>query len=342
MPKEKRFELSGVYKITNKINEKFYIGSGHSIFSRWYNHANHLKLDKHTNYKLQRAFNKYGFDNFKFEILELHPPEGLNDREQYYLDTLCKAQEYIKSDSTYFNTNTYNIKPLVEGTTGLPNKVEFSIKSSRTRGFGRILKINTEGEVVDIYELKSQAAEENNIGATSVYLSIRKKQVVRDKNFGFIDENDYVEGYAPRKLRAHNKGVKGVLTHPELYKVIYCYDVYGRFFRKFESLTSTAKYFNVATSGICKATDIPKKKILHRTGVHLYNFFSNEQDHPTTLGNFDGLQDDGNISVYNLFHEYQGDFCIETIKSRLSCHPASVSQAVIYSKILKGYYFIRE
>ena len=105
----KDFELSGVYIITNKVNGKFYVGSGRSIFSRWFNHTCYLVKDNHINYKLQRAVNKYGLDNFKFEILELCPPQGLNKREQHYLDTLCKAQEYIKGTDIFFNQSFLSI-----------------------------------------------------------------------------------------------------------------------------------------------------------------------------------------------------------------------------------------
>ena len=94
----KRFELSGVYKITNKVNDKFYIGSGYSIFSRWFNHTCDLKNGTHTNYKLQRAFDKYGFNNFTFEIIELHPPEGLNGVEQKFDDTILEKLKQLKSD----------------------------------------------------------------------------------------------------------------------------------------------------------------------------------------------------------------------------------------------------
>ena len=339
----KKFELSGVYIITNKVNGKFYVGSGVSVFSRWLNHASYLKNDTHINYKLQRAFNKYGFDNFTFEILEMHEPDGLNVCEQSYLDTLCKAQEYIRGESTFFNQKTYNIKPLVWGTTGLPNKLESSIRASRTRGFDRILKVHKNGGVISVYELKEQASEDNKIDRTTVSRSIKERRCPRFKDYYFTYEKDYDETFKPKEVQAHNKGVVGTVTHPEYYKEVFCYDIYGRFFKKFESNKAVAEYFDVNTSSTCRMIDSPKKKILHRHGVHLYNLFSTEQsDIPNKLEDFQGVAEDGDIGVYNLFHEFMGAYSSNTISSIIGCLQSSVGDSVKNEKVLKGFYFIRD
>lgn len=336
----REYELSGIYKITNKVNGKFYVGSGHSIFYRWYNHTGQLKREVHTNYKLQRAFNKYGFSNFIFEVLELHEPEGLNIREQYYLDSFCKAQEYIRGEDNFFVNSTYNIKPLVDGLTGLPHKLERIIKSNRARGIGRILKVNSRGEVVALYELQSLAAEDNNVCKSTVGKSAKKKIALKDRGFGFIYEKDYFEGYIPKEVVVHNKGIKGVVTVPQHYKTLYCYDIYGRFFKKFESVTSAAQYFNTNTASISRMTDTVKNKILHREGVHLYQFFSHEKESRTPLlDKFKTYESNGKIEVYNLFHEYMGEYCKETISEILDCHVGSVTQSLLYGKVLKGFYF---
>lgn len=65
----KLYGKSGVYKITNKINGKCYIGSSCNLYNRIYEHIRYLKLDKHANPKLQNAWNKYGKDNFEWSII---------------------------------------------------------------------------------------------------------------------------------------------------------------------------------------------------------------------------------------------------------------------------------
>ncbi len=81
---------SGIYKITNMVNGKFYIGSSKNINNRWDNHKQYLRGGYHINPKLQNAWNKYGEDKFIFEIVEEVEPkqELLFDRENYYLLTL--------------------------------------------------------------------------------------------------------------------------------------------------------------------------------------------------------------------------------------------------------------
>jgi group I intron endonuclease len=79
---------SGIYKITNTVNGRFYIGSAVSFNRRWNVHRSQLVNRKHHSVLLQRAWNKYGSDAFKFEILEYVPKENLIEVEQRYIDEL--------------------------------------------------------------------------------------------------------------------------------------------------------------------------------------------------------------------------------------------------------------
>lgn len=64
--------MTGIYKITNLVDNKFYIGSSKKdIKQRWNRHKWELKNNRHGNKKLQNAYNKYGLGSFKFEILEI-------------------------------------------------------------------------------------------------------------------------------------------------------------------------------------------------------------------------------------------------------------------------------
>lgn len=79
--------MIGIYRIKNKINEKCYYGSSKDIEKRWKTHLNQLRNKKHINSILQNAWNKYGEDNFIFEIVEECELEILFDTEQKYIDT---------------------------------------------------------------------------------------------------------------------------------------------------------------------------------------------------------------------------------------------------------------
>jgi len=80
--------MTGIYKIVNKINGKMYVGSASNFHDRWIKHTNLLNKNKHHSIKLQRAWNKYGFDNFNFEIIEICElfKDILIEREQHYID----------------------------------------------------------------------------------------------------------------------------------------------------------------------------------------------------------------------------------------------------------------
>lgn len=87
MKKEKEI-ISGVYKITNILNNKCYIGSSKNIIRRFSDHKYLLNSNKHYSTFLQRAWNKYGVDNFEFSILVQTSSErdDLIKNEQMFLD----------------------------------------------------------------------------------------------------------------------------------------------------------------------------------------------------------------------------------------------------------------
>jgi group I intron endonuclease len=91
MLKKDTMKISGIYKIINKINGKYYIGSTCRSFSeRFYSHKNQLNNNLHPNSHLQRSWNKYGENNFEFQIVEECIKDKIHvlNREQFYIDTL--------------------------------------------------------------------------------------------------------------------------------------------------------------------------------------------------------------------------------------------------------------
>lgn len=76
---------TGIYCIENIINNKKYIGQSIHIHRRWSEHKSELNNNFHSNDYLQKAWNKYGADNFKFYIIELCDINELDAREDYYI-----------------------------------------------------------------------------------------------------------------------------------------------------------------------------------------------------------------------------------------------------------------
>ena len=76
--------MVGIYKYTNIINGKSYIGQSTDIRKRHKNHRNFAKNNILTAY-IDAEIAKYGIENFQFEILEECDKELLDEREQYYI-----------------------------------------------------------------------------------------------------------------------------------------------------------------------------------------------------------------------------------------------------------------
>lgn len=79
---------SGIYKIINKLNNKYYVGGAVNIGSRWSVHKHHLKKGQHHCKHLQRAWDKYGEENFIFKVIEDVEGQNIHEVEQKYLDLI--------------------------------------------------------------------------------------------------------------------------------------------------------------------------------------------------------------------------------------------------------------
>ena len=78
--------LAYVYKITNDINDKVYIGlTYYSIQSRWQTHLKDRKKFECKDRPLYRAMNKYGIDHFLIQEIEECSDEVVNEREKYWI-----------------------------------------------------------------------------------------------------------------------------------------------------------------------------------------------------------------------------------------------------------------
>ena len=90
----------GIYKIYNVITNDFYIGSAVNLRYRFSKHIKQLEQQKHFNPILQNSWNKYGKENFNFEIIEiLQNKQEILLREQFYLDFLKPTFNIAKNSS---------------------------------------------------------------------------------------------------------------------------------------------------------------------------------------------------------------------------------------------------
>lgn len=80
-------DVCGIYKITNQKTSECYIGQAVDVRKRWYDHAKAMiGIDTPQNNLLYTAAQKYGLDDFTFELLLECQPNELDAKEKYFIE----------------------------------------------------------------------------------------------------------------------------------------------------------------------------------------------------------------------------------------------------------------
>lgn len=86
--------MRGIYKITNTVNGKCYIGKSQNIAKRIKHHIETLKNGNNRNKHMQNAYSYYGKGSFTIEILEqLEKNDDINEREKYWISHFRSNEE---------------------------------------------------------------------------------------------------------------------------------------------------------------------------------------------------------------------------------------------------------
>jgi len=137
---------SSVYEIKNIVNDKRYIGSSTSVkFRLKYGHRDRLNLNNHINERLQKDWNKYGSDNFSFNIIK-EIEDSANDEllkeEQYFIDK-------YQTNNPKFG---YNLNPIA----GKPPKRRGPYKNQEKA----VAQYDLNGNLLKVYKSIKHATEE--------------------------------------------------------------------------------------------------------------------------------------------------------------------------------------
>ena len=199
----------GIYCIENLVNSKKYIGQSIDVFSRWKSHKCQLRNGKHTNSKLQNAWNKYGEVNFKFYIILEAAREKLDELEIYYISLYDTYKNGYNKD---FGGNTNKVitpemrKKLSDRMKNLTDderRMRMLAQESRP-----IYQIDLNGNVICRWYGAREASRKLNISQSGILDCLQHR---RWTNYGyiwiFVEEfdsfniNDYINrGTQKRKI----------------------------------------------------------------------------------------------------------------------------------------------
>jgi len=133
---------SGIYQIKNLTTGKFYIGSATNINKRFSQHKDDLRKCVHDNGYLQNAWNKYGEQDFVFNVLEYCKKDKLLELEQSWFDwTDCCNRD-----------KGYNINPNANSNLG----IKFSDEARVNMSNGQKANLNVD-HLIKITKLAADA-----------------------------------------------------------------------------------------------------------------------------------------------------------------------------------------
>ncbi len=135
---------SGIYKILNKINGKFYIGGSYNAIRRGSDHFYKLLKNSHANKHLQSAYNKYGKEAFIFEVVEHCSTADLKVREQYWIDFTNCADPNIGYNKRKIADSNFGIIHSNEARANMSSAQKGIAKSEEHKEKLRKPKTNTE------------------------------------------------------------------------------------------------------------------------------------------------------------------------------------------------------
>lgn len=107
--------MAYIYVITNELNLKQYVGKTNvSLQARFNRHIIDSKRDECKNRPLYRAFNKYGIENFKINLLEECPASESSNREKYWINELNTYHSGYNATLGGEGIQTQNYKEIYE------------------------------------------------------------------------------------------------------------------------------------------------------------------------------------------------------------------------------------
>lgn len=178
-----------VYKITNKVNNKVYIGiTSKGISARW---KEHLYSAEHgCPFKLHNAIRKYGRENFSVELLDFcNSWEELEEKEKFYISEYKSLQDEFGYNMTEGGDGTFGRKHSEDTKEKIRQKAIGREVTETTR-----IKLSEAGKVLT--EARKAYRESGQIGNT------RKKPVLQ-----YSKEGKFIQEFSGVNVASRSTGI---------------------------------------------------------------------------------------------------------------------------------------
>ena len=257
--KVERFK-SGIYKITNITNGKFYIGSSVNIYNRKHTHITHLNKNIHHNQHLQNSYNKYGKDEFLFEVVEYCNKEKLFKREQYFINNL-KPQFNKKAAEEHLNRGKKRPQEVVDKVSkSLKKRYKEGLKAyNQKHKWKTVQQYSLKGELIKEFEYPKQAELELNIGIGNIHRTCNRL-------------NPICSGFQ-WKYKEDNKKINDMSGVDRLGKRIFFEDIINGKLKVFYSVRQLCQYYGFPKSSIKKVLTRPNKLYKNKLSNKTYKIW---------------------------------------------------------------------
>lgn len=236
--------MTGIYKITNLITNKVYIGSAKNIDIRIKAHISKLKGNFHINKHLQSSYNKYGEENFKFEIIREVSNNILRRAEQFYINKYQSINPKYGYNKATVISNTWDDieKPII-----LKDKIYFGCYNKQ----GKLLKVfKTIDDVKSFLNVKK---------CSRVYESCDSNLTKTAYNYYWIRLDMAIFKFQNKLNVFKRKG-----RHRELLQ----YDLEGNFIKKWSCATEAANFLKIHS---CNITRCLKTNNIYKNNKWFYS-----------------------------------------------------------------------
>lgn len=158
--------------IKNVVNGKMYVGQAADIYARWIHHKSDLNNNRHHNKHLQYSWNKYGEENFIFNIIEECSINNLDKREKYWIN---KLRTYEGFD----DCNGYNQDLGGKGIRGYKHSDDQILKMRMVQGPKAVLQFDLQFNLIKEWVSVSQINKE--CGYTKECILLRCNHTILNK-----------------------------------------------------------------------------------------------------------------------------------------------------------------